>query len=123
MRLKEFLQIQDTVEKLKSEKVSFSLAYKLSLIMRDCEKNMEFYRNSLSSLIREYGIKDENGNIVENSEGNLQIDPNKLPILQDKYNELLNCEMVISHFLTKEDLAPLSLSAEEVMNLLPIIQD
>jgi len=45
MKISNLLMLESALETLKTQKVSFNLAYKISLIVKDWEFNMDFYRN------------------------------------------------------------------------------
>ena len=121
MKISNLLMLESALETLKTQKVSFNLAYKISLIVKDWEFNMDFYRNQLKKMLLEYAEKDNNGNFVEN-DGNIKIKPEFLEIFKQKYDELLNSEVVFEHHFTMEDLEPFSFSVEEVQLLLPLIE-
>ena len=111
-------------QKVKAQKLSFKVSYKLMLLAQEIEKHINFYQETFRNLINEYGKKDENGNVMptEDGQGVLLAEETmneayqKLAELRDLDVELPDTKFSVDEF-DKIELAP-----EELINIMPFIE-
>ena len=112
-------------EKVKSQKLSFKVAYRLSMLAQEIEKHLNFYQESFRGLLMEYGQKDAEGNLIPTSDnqGILLVQETTQEAYQ-KLGELrdLDIEMPDIKF-SIEDFNNVELSADEVYLIIPFIED
>lgn len=87
MKLYQILNLPHVYETILEKNLPFSLAYKLNKLAEAVNKELEFYRNSMTKLIDEYAEK-ENGQPVLLENGDIKIIPEKINECQRRINEL-----------------------------------
>lgn len=116
-----FKRFAKTIEQ---HKFPLRTAFRISVIRRGVETNLNFYFEELAKLLDEYAIKDENGNFEVDEHGNYKIVPDKISECNEKINALLNFEFEIeASKLEISDLESLELSVEELSAIYPFIQE
>lgn len=122
MKLYQILNLPHVYETIFEKNLPFSLAYKLNKLAEAVNKELEFYRNSMTKLIDEYAEK-ENGQPVLLENGDIKIIPEKINECQRRINELQNVEITIDVSFTPEELEPLEMSIKDLQNLMPFIKE
>ena len=84
MKLYQILNLPHVYETILEKNLPFSLAYKLNKLAEAVNKELEFYRNSMTKLIDEYAEK-ENGQPVFLENGDIKIIPEKIKELLDSW--------------------------------------
>lgn len=111
-------------EKLKSQKVPFKTAYKLTLLMQEIEKHINFYQEKFRELIMEYSKKDEEGNPVPTADGQgVQLTEETTTEAYQKLAELrdLDVELPDTKF-SVDDFGNVEISADEMIMIMPFIE-
>ena len=121
MKLYQILNLPHVYETILEKNLPFSLAYKLNKLAEAVNKELEFYRNSMTKLIDEYAEK-ENGQPVLLENGDIKIIPEKITECQQRINELQNVEITIDISFTPKELEPLEMSIKDLQNLMPFIK-
>ena len=122
MKLYQILNLPHVYETILEKNLPFSLAYKLNKLAEAVNKELEFYRNSMTKLIDEYAEK-ENGQPVSLENGDIKIIPEKITECHKRINELQNVEITIDVSFTPEELEPLEMSIKDLQNLMPFIKE
>ena len=122
MKLYQILNLPHVYETILEKNLPFSLAYKLNKLAEAVNKELEFYRNSMTKLVDEYAEK-ENGQPVFLGNGDIKIIPEKITECQKRINELQNVEITIDVSFTPEELEPLEMSIKDLQNLMPFIKE
>lgn len=118
----------DILRQISTVKLPILLSYKLSKILKETEKDYEFYDKNLSDIIRAHGELDEEGNLIWVNENSIKIRDGKEEDCQKALNELDNIQVDFPQiYFTLEDLTTLNshieLNSEEVKRILPFIQE
>ena len=118
----------DILRQISTVKLPILLSYKLSKILKETEKDYEFYDKNLSDIIRAHGELDEEGNLIWVNENSIKIKEGKEEDCQKALNELDNIQVDFPQiYFTLEDLTTLNshieLNSEEVKRILPFIQE
>ena len=122
MKLYQILNLPHVYETILEKNLPFSLAYKFNKLAEAVNKELEFYRNSMTKLIDEYAEK-ENGQPVLLENGDIKIIPEKITECQQRINELQNVEITIDVSFTPAELEPLEMSIKDLQNLMPFIKE
>lgn len=111
-------------QKVKSQKLPFKTAYRLTLLATEVQKHIDFYQESFRNLLQEYGKKDEQGNIMptEDGQGVLLVEETMAEAYQ-KLAELreLDVELPDTKF-SLDDFDNVEISPEEMMIIMPFIE-
>ena len=55
--------------KIKSTKLPFKTSYHLTLLSQEIDKHVNYYQEEFRKLLFEYGMQDENGNLIPTPDG------------------------------------------------------
>lgn len=102
-----FSRISDT-------KFDINTQYKLLKIKKAIDEEEEIYQQQLERL-REYCLKDENGNLIRNEDGGYAIDNEKAEECERIINEINNIQVQIPDlYFSLDELTPLQLTFSEL---------
>jgi 3-deoxy-D-manno-octulosonate 8-phosphate phosphatase KdsC-like HAD superfamily phosphatase len=100
-------------------------AYKFTRLIKRAEVELEFYNERFQEIVKEYAEKDENGQykIIDNGQS-IAIIPGKESECNAKLLELRNLEVVIDDIkFTIDELEKIDISIENLMCIMPLIED
>jgi len=114
-------------QKIFSEKLPLTCAYKLSKIQKEIADDIEFYQKKYFEIVEEYGKKDSNGNLEYSQDGLVVlIEPDKMEEAQKKIDELneMNISLNIEDYLLElSDFdKDIRMSMEDINGILPFIK-
>lgn len=123
----QMFQVIDTsvvLQKLKSQKLPFKTAYKLTLLAQEIEKHVAFYQESFRNLIMEYSKKDEEGNPVPTEDGQgVQLMEETTDEAYQKLAELRALEVELPDTkISVDDFGDVEITAEEMILIMPFIE-
>lgn len=110
--------------KVKSQKLPFKIAYKLTLLAQEVQKHIDFYQESFRNLLTEYGKKDEQGNVMPTDDGQgVLLAEETMNEAYTKLAELreLDVELPDTKF-SLDDFDNVEISPEEMMVIMPFIE-
>ena len=124
LKMYQLTELPSIFDKMKSSKLPFKTAYRVTLLMQETEKHLNFYQESFRNLLNEYGKKDENGHLMptEDGQGVLLADETMNEAYQ-KLAELRNLDVELPS--TKFDLdafGDIEISPQEMILLVPFIE-
>lgn len=111
-------------QKVKAQKLSFKVSYKLMLLAQEVEKHINFYQETFRNLINEYGKKDENGNVMPTADGQgVLLAEQTMDEAYQKLAELreLDVELPDTKF-SPDDFDNIEISPEEMIIIMPFIE-
>lgn len=124
MKLIDVLSFPEFYNSIKSESMSFALAYKLAKLSTKVDTEVAFYREHFRELLDEYGLKDESGNLQFSEDGqNIKLIEGKEDECVAKLTELQNLQIEIQPCLTVEELSAFSVTAEQIHRIMPFVID
>ena len=109
--------------KVKSQKLPFKTAYRLTLLAQEIQKHIDFYQESFRNLLMEYGKKDEQGNIMPTSDGQgVLLAEETMTEAYTKLAELRELDVELPDIKFSVDgFDNVEITAEEMMVLMPFI--
>jgi hypothetical protein len=112
-------------EEIKTNKLPFKMAYKLSNLTKAIETNLQFYQEKIQEILREYGELDENGDLVPTDDGKgVKVKPGTEIACMTEINELQNVEIELPDIkFTIEEFDNIELPLEVFQIIMPFIQD
>ena len=121
--LVEFHELYEST--LKGKTMSIRLAYKFNQIENLCKEKVEFFNNSLASIITKYCEKNEDGQPLSTDNGKtVQIKKDCIEVCNNELQELNNLEVEIPDYqISIDDLESLSLTLKEVNILMPFLKE
>ena len=95
-----------------------SLAFKIARLVRELEKEMQTFNDERMKIIRKYGKKDENGELIVNNDGNIEFENDKINEINYEFNSLLETELEINaDKLPIDSIDEFELTPQEVISL------
>lgn len=125
MKIYQIIQFSSFLNVVRTPKLPFKTAYKLSKLSKAIEDEVAFYREKMQELINEYGQKDEDGNLIFIDNGqSIALKPETQAECYAKIAELeaLDIELPDIKF-SVDEFADTTLSLEELQPILPFIED
>ncbi len=127
VKLIDLAKFNTNSQKIFSEKLPLTCAYKLSKIQKAAADDIDFYQRRYFEIVEEYGKRDEQGQLQYSENGMIVlIDQDKKEEAQQKINELDNMEVSLdidSYLLELSDFdSDRKVSMEEINGILPFIK-
>jgi hypothetical protein len=69
LKMHNILGFSNLYETVKAQKLPMKTAYKFAQLARAVEVELQFYQDKFNTIIREYGLFDENGQLVPTEDG------------------------------------------------------
>ena len=105
-------------------KISSKLAYKIMKLCKSVAVEEEFYNEKRNEIIREYAVRDENGQIVVSDDGMIGIIPDKLKEAEVAMADLNNIEVDAPNIrFSLAELEELKLSVADMFVLDAFIEE
>ena len=96
LTLNDIINATETFNTIMGQSFKGALAFKIARLARELNKEMETFNEQRRKIIDEYGIKDEDGNLKPDENGNVQIIPDKISEFNEEFSNLLNTEVEIN---------------------------
>lgn len=111
-------------ERIKKEKISIQVAYKLSRLKKEIDFQINFYQENMRKIVEEYAQKDESGEMIRTPDGeSILLIPEKISECTQKIQELADFKVEISNpHLTLEDFDNLTLELEYLEPIFPFLE-
>lgn len=111
-------------ERIRKEKISIQVAYKLSRLKKEIDFQINFYQENMRKIVEEYAQKDESGEMIRTSDGeSILLIPEKISECTQKIQELADFKVEISNpHLTLEDFDNLTLELEYLEPIFPFLE-
>lgn len=104
-------------------KFSGKKAFLIARLMKKLQEEYDTYQTARRSLVIKYAEKDENGEPIIDSEGNVKIGKNDMDKLNKEYEELVSTEVEIdAEPIDAEWLDDIELSPNQITELMPFIK-
>ena len=118
------VQLYELYQRMIKKKLPIRVSYKFARLGTRLRAEVEFYQNKMTSILDEYGKKDENGNYLKTpDQSGIQIQDSKFEECIQAVKELQSIEIKIDEVQFEiEELEGLDLTGEEVELLLPLIK-
>lgn len=112
-------------DKVKTQKLPFKTSYRLTLLIQEVEKHINFYQEQFRNLLNEYGKKDENGNLIPTEDGQgIMLTEETMNEAYAKLAELRELEVTLPEVkFSVDDFANVELSPQEMVIIMPFIQE
>jgi hypothetical protein len=112
-------------DKVKTQKLPFKTSYRLTLLIQEVEKHINFYQEQFRNLLNEYGKKDENGNLIPTEDGQgIMLAEETMNEAYAKLAELRELEVTLPEVkFSVDDFANVELSPQEMVIIMPFIQE
>lgn len=108
----------DTFQVIMQQSFKGSLAFKIARLARELNKEMETFSEQRRKIVNEYSLKDENGEIKADENGNIQITPDRIQEFNTEFTNLLNTEVEINaDKLPMDSIDDFEVSPQQMLNI------
>ena len=96
VKILDLVNSTETLQKLSQKDFKAKLAWSIARLLKAAEKEIQEFNDTRMNLIRKYGEKDENGELITDDKGNCKIDNSVLNEFSNELNDLMNTEVEIN---------------------------
>lgn len=96
VKISDLVNSTETLQKLSQEKFKAKLAWSIARLLKAAEAEIQQFNDTRMNLIRKYGEKDEQGELITDEKGNCKIITESLEQFSNELNELINTEVEIN---------------------------
>lgn len=121
IKISDLLNSTEALQKLAGTELKAKLAWQVGRILKAAETEIQSFNEARMNLIRKYGEKDENGELVTDDNGNCKIVESGINEFSNELNDLINSEVEISgnkikiDDLDKVDFTPAEMAQLEIL--------
>lgn len=118
VKLGDIVNSVDTFQAIMQQSFKGSLAFKIARLARELNKEMETFNEQRRKIINEYSLKDENGEVKPDENGNIQIIPDRINEFNAEFNNLLGTEVEINaDKLPMDKIDDFEISPQQMLNI------
>ena len=118
IKINDILNSVEVLQKLSETKLKAKLAWQVGRLLKATDVEIQQFNDARMNLIKKYGEKDENGELITDEGGNCRIVPEHSKDFSNELNELINEEVEINaNKLVINDLEELDFTPAEMANL------
>ena len=124
LKMYQLTELTSIFDKIKSSKLPFKTSYRITLLMLEVEKHINFYQESFRNLLTEYGKKDENGNIMPTEDGQgVLLTEETMREAYQKLAELRELDVELPDYKFDFDaFGDIRVSPQEMLALMPFME-
>ena len=118
MQLQELVKMVRTLESIQHERLDVNLSYKIMKFMKSAKDDVEFYEKTAKAIIEDNALRDENGNVIHDNNGGIQMNVKAQADIEKQIEELNTKEVEEPTIrFNIKDFRGLRLSVVDLMNL------
>ena len=121
IKISDLLNSTEALQKLAGTELKAKLAWQVGRILKAAEIEIQSFNETRMNLIKKYGEKDENGELITDEQGNCKIVEGDINEFSNELNDLINSEVEISgnkikiDDLDKVDFTPAEMAQLEIL--------
>ena len=121
--ISDLLNSTDTLQKLAQKDFKAKLAWSIARLLKSAETEIQGFNDARMNLIRKYGEKDENGQLITDEKDNCKIGNESITEFSNELNELMNSEVEINaNKIKMELLENLDFTPSDMAALEPFVE-
>ena len=121
--LEQLLNSSDGLKALSEKKLKAHCAFAVGRVLKSIDGEMETFNNARMELIKKYGEKDENNELITDEKGNVHIPADAIDQFNEELKELLDTKIEINTSKIKlEDIGDIEFTPREVTQLEEFIE-
>ena len=122
--LKNIVESADIMRELSQKSLKGRVAFRVARLLRELEKEFTLFNEKRVDLIKEYGEKDENGELKTDDKGNVNLAQDKLNEFYKRMEDLLATEVEINaEKIDINDLGDIDFTPSQIINIEPFINE
>lgn len=124
VRLRNIIDGTEVLRKLAGQPLKGRTAFQVSKILKKLEEELNLFNSTRVELIKKYSKVDENGEIIQDENGNVKLQEDKLNDFNNEIAELLNTPIEINSGKIKLiDIEDINFTPAEMMALEELIEE
>jgi len=124
VRLRNIIDGTEVLRKLAGQPLKGRTAFQVSKILKKLEEELNLFNSTRVELIKKYSKVDENNQIIQDENGNVQLQEDKLNDFNNEIAELLNTPIEINSGKIKlVDIEDINFTPAEMMALEELIEE
>ena len=96
VKISDLLNATETLQKLAQKDFKAKLAWTISKLLKQAETEIQSFNETRMTLVKKYGEKDENDELITDDKGNCKIVQECIDDFSNELDELLNTEVEIN---------------------------
>lgn len=96
VKISDLVNSTETLQKLAQQDFKAKLAWSIARLLKAAEAEIQSFNDARMNLIKKYGEKDENGELITDEGGNCKIEKDSISDFTNELNELVNTEVEIN---------------------------
>lgn len=121
--LRDIINSSDGLTGLSQRHLKAKTAYIVGKILKTVDTELSNFEQARMDLIRKYGLKDDNGELIEDENHNLHIAPENLQIFNTELTELMNTPVeIMANKISINDLGDIEFTPVEMAQLESFIE-
>ena len=96
VKINDLLNSTEALQKLAGTELKAKLSWQVSRILKAADAEIQSFNETRMNLIKKYGEKDENGELITDEQGNCKIVPDGIESFTNELNELIKSEVEIN---------------------------
>lgn len=123
LKLEQLVNSANALKNLSNKPLKAKSAYATARILKAADQEMTSFNDTRMELVRKYGIKDENNELILDENGNAQIDLEHRNAFNEEFNELLQSSIEINaNKIRLDDLGDIDFTPSEMAQLEDFIE-
>lgn len=124
MKLIEVTNLQKILPSFLEKEMPIRLSYKITKLSVAIQTENEFFITKLREIVNKYAEKDEQGNPIQQENGNILIQKDFIDLANKEVDALNNLEVTLPDIsFTLDELDTLDVKPSDLMALLPFIKE
>ena len=104
VKIADLLNSTETLQKLSQKDFKAKLAWSVARLLKAAEAEIQAFNETRMNLIKKYGEKDENGELITDDNGNCKINKDDTDEFSKELTDLIDAEVEINANKIKMDL-------------------
>ena len=122
IKIQDLLNSTDALQKLSKMNLKARLAWQVAKLLKVVDEEMQDFNKTRVEVIRKYGNKDENGELITDEKGNCKVEGENLVAFTKELNELTDTMLSLNvNRLKIKELEELDFTPAEMVQLEPFI--
>ena len=96
VKISELINSTETLQKLSQKDFKAKLAWSVARLLKAAEAEIQSFNETRMNLIKKYGEKDENGELITDDKGNCKINNDSINEFSNELNDLIATEVEIN---------------------------
>ena len=122
--LENIINSAESLRALAQKELKGKTAYRVSRMLRELDNEYSLFNETRAELIKKYGVRDENGELVVSENGDYTLEKEHIEDFYKEINDLLKNEIELNvNKIELDDLGDITFTPNEMLMLEPFIEE